>query len=386
MVAERHILTDHLYLVLSHEQTVTMTILFRYLLREYAKIFFMCFAGLMTIYLVIDFFEKVRGFLTHDARWMDILTYFALKVPAISFQIVPLAILMATLLTLGLLSRNNEITALRSCGISLPWITSPFLAFAVVMALVLLLFSSTVIPLASNRAEEIRVIEIEKKPPSAALKLSQPWARVDADTLLHVTSLARGGDTLADVKLFHFDRAFHLIDMTDASEARYANGAWTLHKGFYRRFNPDGTVTLIEFDQKPVNLGLIPSDFIGGLAGDSESMTFRDIRESWGRLYQHGSQFARLLTDYYGRIAFPFVTIIMVLVGIALSLRRSGIRGGSMAIGIGQALLIGFLYWATHSIAIAFGRGGALPPMVAGWLTNVLFLSYGLYLMLRVRY
>ena len=93
-----------------------------------------------------------------------------------------------------------------------------------------------------------------------------------------------------------------------------------------------------------------------------------------------------MLTDYYGRIAFPLVTIIMVLVGIALSLRRSGTRGGSMAIGIGQALLVGFSYWAAHSIAIAFGRGGALPPVIGGWLTNVLFTSYGLYLMLKLKY
>jgi lipopolysaccharide export system permease protein len=363
-----------------------MPILFRYLLREYAKIFFMCFAGLMTIYLVIDFFEKVRRFLRYDAQWLDVLTYFVLKMPGISFQIAPLAILMATLLTLGLLSRNHEITAMRSCGISLPWITSPFLAFAVGMALVLLLFSSTVIPLASNQAEEIRVIHIEKKPPSAVLKLPHPWARVDADTLFHVNTVAIGGDTLGGVQLFHFDRAFRLIDMTEAEEARYADRTWTLHRGFHRRFNQDGTVTLTEFDRKPVPLTLIPSDFTSGFAGESESMTFRDIRGYTGRLYQNSSQFSRLLTDYYGRIAFPFVTIIMVLVGIALSLRRSGTRGGSMAVGIGQALMIGFFYWATHSIAIAFGRGGALPPMVAGWMTNVLFLSYGLYLMLKVRY
>ncbi|HSF68763.1 MAG TPA: LptF/LptG family permease, partial [Nitrospira sp.] len=81
-----------------------MPIIFRYLLREYAKIFLMCFAGLMTVYLVIDFFEKVRRFLSFDARWVDVLSYFALKIPGISFQIIPLAVLMATLLTLGLLS------------------------------------------------------------------------------------------------------------------------------------------------------------------------------------------------------------------------------------------------------------------------------------------
>jgi lipopolysaccharide export system permease protein len=363
-----------------------MPILFRYLLREYAKIFLMCFAGLMTIYLVIDFFEKVRRFLSFDATWLDVLSYFALKIPGVSYQIVPLAVLMATLLTLGLLSRNNEITAIRSCGISLPWIASPFLTFAVVMSLVLLLFSSTVIPLATNKAEEIRVIRIEKKPPSAVLTLSQPWTRVDADSLLHVSSLAPGGATLGGIQLFHFDPGFHLIDMTEAQEAHYADHTWTLHRGFQRRFNRDGPVTLVEFDRKPIHLAMIPSDFSSGLAGDSEMMTFQDIRESRGRLYQNGSQFTRLLTDYYGRIAFPLVTIIMVLVGIALSLRRSGTRGGSMAIGIGQALLVGFSYWAAHSIAIAFGRGGALPPVVAGWLTNVLFTSYGLYLMLKLKY
>jgi lipopolysaccharide export system permease protein len=62
-----------------------MTILFRYLLREYGKIFTMCFSGLMTVYLVIDFFEKVRRFLRYDADWLDILAYF-LKAPAISYQ------------------------------------------------------------------------------------------------------------------------------------------------------------------------------------------------------------------------------------------------------------------------------------------------------------
>lgn len=122
-----------------------MPILFRYLLREYGKIFTMCFSGLMTIYLVIDFFEKVRRFLRYDADWIDVLTYFLLKIPAISFQIAPLAVLMATLLTFGLLSRGHEITAMRSCGISLLWITSPFIVFASGITLVLLLDRKSVV-------------------------------------------------------------------------------------------------------------------------------------------------------------------------------------------------------------------------------------------------
>src|SRR5262245_18697312 len=139
-----------------------MTILFRYILREYTKIFLMCFSGLMTIYLVIDFFEKVRRFLRYDSGVAAILTYFALKIPSISFQVAPFAILVSTLLTLALLSRSNEITALRSCGVSLLWMTSPFLLFAGGVSLILLAFSSTIIPLASEKAEEVRLVQIEK--------------------------------------------------------------------------------------------------------------------------------------------------------------------------------------------------------------------------------
>jgi lipopolysaccharide export system permease protein len=363
-----------------------MPILFRYLLREYAKIFTMCFSGLMTIYLVIDFFEKVRRFLRYDADWLDVLTYFLLKTPAISFQIAPLAILMATLLTFGLLSRGHEITAMRSCGISLLWITSPFITFATGIALILLLFSSTIIPLAAIKSEEIRTIRIEKKLPAAAVKLKQPWTRVGVDSLMHVTSVSVSGELLGDVRLFQFDSHFQLAEVTEADEARYHDSTWILHQGRHRRFASDGTVSTTEFDRQPIALSLIPDDFTTWLAGDSELMTFHDIRAYSRRRHQQGSQVARLTTDYYIRIAFPFVTIIMVLVGIALSLRRSGTRGGSMAMGIGQALAVGFCYWTTHSIAIALGRGGVLTPLIAAWMANVLFMSFGLYLMFKVRY
>jgi lipopolysaccharide export system permease protein len=363
-----------------------MPILFRYLLREYSKIFAMCFSGLMTIYLVIDFFEKVRRFLRYDADWLDVLTYFLLKTPAISFQIAPLAILMATLLTFGLLSRGHEITAMRSSGISLLWITSPFIAFATGISLVLLLFSSTVIPLAAGKSEEIRTTRIEKKLPAAAVKLKQPWTRVGTDSLMHVTSVSVGGELLGDIRLFHFDPNFQLVDVTEADEARYSDSAWTLYQGRHRQFSPDGAVSTTVFDRRAIALTLIPDDFTIWLAGDSELMTFHDIRAYSRRRHQQGSQAARLTTDYYSRIAFPFVTVVMVLVGIALSLRRSGTRGGSMAMGIGQALAVGFCYWTAHSIAIALGRGGALTPLIAAWMANLLFLSFGLYLMFKVRY
>ena len=363
-----------------------MPILFSYLLREYSKIFAMCFSSLMTIYLVIDFFEKVRRFLRHGVSWLDVLSYFLLKTPAIFFQIAPLAILMATLLTFGLLIRGHEITAMRSCGISLAWMTAPLIAFSVGLSLVLLLFSSTVIPLAAGKSEEIRTTRIDKKPPAAALVLEQPWIRISPERLMQVTSVSVDGKRLGQIHLFRFNQDFQLVDIAEAQEARYDGSAWTLYQGQHRRFAQDGASLITGFDREAFALPLIPEDFTVWLTGDSELMTFRDIRAYTRRRHQEGAQTSRFQTDYYSRIAFPFVTVIMVLVGIALSLRRSGARGGSMAVGIGQALAVGFCYWTTHSIAIALGRGGVLTPLFAGWMANLLFLSFGLYLILKVRY
>src|SRR5918992_1654837 len=138
-----------------------MTILFRYLVREYMKIFLMCFAGLMTVYLVVDFFEKVRRFIRFDAEVIHIVAYFLLRTPAISFQIAPLGILMATLLTLGMFSKNHEITAMRSCGISLLRTAMPFLLFSLAITVGLFGLSAVVIPLSSAGAEYVKTALIE---------------------------------------------------------------------------------------------------------------------------------------------------------------------------------------------------------------------------------
>lgn len=363
-----------------------MTILFRYLLREYLKMFTMCFAGLMTIYLVIDFFEKVRRFLRYDADWADVLAYFLLKTPGISYQIAPLAMLMATLLSLGVLSRNHEITAMRSCGISLYRLALPFLACAITIGAVLLMFSSTVTPLASALAEQIKVTQIEKRMVPVSLKAPQPWLRLNHRLLMNLDHLEMNGHRLGRVRLYQLTKDFRLERLTEAKEAIYSPEGWVLRAGRTRQFEHDGSVMVSEFGEQRLPLAQIPEDFTTWFSLDSDDMTFTDIRQYVTRLERSGMTSARLLTDYHGRIAFPFVAVIMAITGIALSLIRSGTRGGSMAVGIGQALVVGFCYWATHSIAIALGRSGVLIPILAGWMANLVFISFGSYLFLKVRY
>lgn len=361
-----------------------MTILFRYMIREYMKVFFMCFAGLMTVYLVVDFFEKVRRFLRFDADVMHIIIFFLLRTPAIAFQIAPLAVLMATLLTLGILSRNHEITAMRSCGISLARTVLPFLVCASLIALALFSLSAVVVPITNAKAEYVKTTLIEKKNPLTILKTLRPWMQLENQTLLNVEVIEPDGMTLHGLRLYRLGAYFQLQEIIEAKEAHFTETGWMMEDGFSRLLLPNGAVSTSAFERKPLPLSHNPQDFRVGLAVESEELTLRNLRARISRLRQDGYNVSRLLTEYHGRIAFPFVSIVMAMVGIALSLKRTGTRGGGMAVGIGQALVIGFLYWAAYSIAIALGRSGVMTPLLAGWLTNLLFLSYGCYLYLKV--
>jgi lipopolysaccharide export system permease protein len=362
-----------------------MTLIFRYILREFFKIFGMCLAGLMTVYLVVDFFEKLRKFIRYDADLAVVLSYFVLRIPAIALQIAPLATLMATLLTLGVLSRNNEITAMRSCGISLYRIAMPFVVFSTIVALLLFGLTAALIPLATAQAEYVKTALIEKKPIPASLRTDRSWLQLGNRQIMNIDAVDPDGTTLRGILLYRLEPPFRLAEITQAKVARHTADGWFLKDGVHRVLQPDGRLTLNIFDSQRLEMSQTPEDFNAWVSAESEEMTLRKIQSHVNRLREDGYSFSRLLTDYYGRVAFPFVNVVMALVGIALSLRQSGVRGSGMALGIGLALIVGFMYWTTHSVAIALGRSEVLTPMLAGWMANLVFLSFGSYLLLKVR-
>jgi lipopolysaccharide export system permease protein len=362
-----------------------MTILFRYILRELLKVFWMCLAGLMTIYLVVDFFEKLRKFIRYDADMAVVLGYFVLRTPAIALQIAPLATLMATLLTLGMLSRNNEVTAMRSCGVSLYRIAIPFMVFALIVSGLLFGLSVGVIPLSTAQAEYVKTALIEKKALPPTLKTDRSWLQLGNRQLMNIDAVDPDGRTLRGVILYRLESQFRLAEITEAREARYTEAGWVLLDGVHRTLQPDGRLAVALFESRPIEMSQTPDDFNAWLSSETEEMTLARIQAIVHRLRHDGYGFSRLLTDYNGRVAFPFVNVVMAIVGIALSLRGTGVRGSGMAMGIGLALIIGFLYWTTHSVSIALGRSNVLTPLLAGWMANLVFLSFGSYLLLKVR-
>ena len=380
-----------------------MKLLTKHLLYTHLRILGLCLVGLTLIYVVIDFADKIPRFLTHHPELRHIFWYFVLKLPSILFQITPLAILMSSLLTLAVLSRDNEITAMRSAGVSLYRVLIPFLVVAQVVSVLLLWANDTVIPEANQHAELVREVQIERRSPRAFFKGNEIWVRLGNQTLMRgdlveepTTINLRAFNLFQDktdtpsplkfygISLYRLNSDFSIHEVLLAKEILNEDGQWVLVSGMRRTLDTEQSVTTT-FDRLPVTLNQKPEDFRRMIRVSSEALSLRDLSAYVERLHQDGYNPSRYATDLFGRMAFPFVCVIMALIGSSLSLMHTGVRGSGLVKGVGYSLLIGFCYWAMHSVGLAFGRSGVLPPLLAGWAANLMFLSFAGYLFLRVR-
>ncbi len=134
-----------------------------------------------------------------------------------------------------------------------------------------------------------------------------------------------------------------------------------------------------------MDLPLTPTDFRTWMTVDPKNMTLRQLGDYIDRLNRDGHKSDRLSTDYWGRMAYSTVTFVMTLIGLSLSFRSTGTRDMTVSKGVGRALGIAFLFFATHRLGIELGENGALLPIVSGWFAVSMFLIVGINMFLRVR-
>ncbi len=314
------------------------------------------------------------------------LMYFFFKIPDISFKLAPFGALMAALLAIGILNKNHEITAMRSCGFSLFHIAAPFLSVAALTTVVLFGFTAILIPLGNAKAEQIKTVEIQKKPKPLAFTAENLWLRIQNNRIMNVKNVSPDGTRLHSIRLYRLDPTFQLDQVLAAKTVDYTVKGWTLKDVVKRSMTRKGPVKVTQVDELPLELSLTPDDLETWISLEPEHMTLGQLWEHITHLKNEGHNTTRFLTDYWGRIAFSFVTFIMTILGVSLGLHGLGSRTSSVAMSIGQALGISFLFWTTHSVGIALGRSGALAPVIAGWIACFMFLAVSMNFMLKVRY
>jgi len=356
-----------------------------YILGKFSRIFLLCLSLVLTIYLVVDFFEKLRKFLKYDAELSLILSFFAYRIPEIMFLLAPLAALMASILTIGGLNRTREITAMRSCGFSFYQIAWPFMAFGLLVSAVCVSLTAVFIPLASMKAEYVQSVLIQQKPEALLSAPDSIWLRVGQKQLLQIDWVEEDGTQVAGFHHYTLSEPFRLSEVVEARTASFFKGEWRMEDVVQRQVKENGQVEVVEQPYRIVSLPLTPEDLQNWLSRSPKYMTLFRLYEYIERMKQDGHYPQRYETDYWARVAYAMAPLVMTLLGVSISLRDTGGRSVGAAKGVGQTLAIGFLFWATNSVGIVLGQNGAVMPIVGSWVAMMMFFLVGANLFLRLK-
>ena len=358
-----------------------MRLLDKYILKEYFRSFIITSVSFIALYLIVDFFEKIRMFLSNHASVIQMATYFLFSVPMIISLILPAAVLLATLMTYSNLSKYNEITAMKANGISLYRMSSPVLIFAAVIAVSLFYFSELITPAALQKTENIVIVEVQKQKALGVFKQNEIWYHSD-NAIYNFKMFDVTANILRGVTINYINPDFTLKMRIDAERAEWKDGHWIFYNLLLTRFDGNNSPVLEWSKQKIIDLPEKPNDF-KIMQKDAEKMGFFDLRKYIRKIQAEGYDATRYLVDLYGKIAFPFVTLILVIIGISFSLRQERHGGVMQSLGIG--IVIGFSYWIVHAFSMSLGRSGILPAILSAWLANIIFVVAAAALFFRAR-
>jgi lipopolysaccharide export system permease protein len=294
---------------------------------------------------------------------------------------IPAAVLLASLMTFGSLSRHGEITAMKANGVSLYRASLSPIIISVIISIIAFLISEFITPYTNRKAEYIRYVKVQKREVSGALKQNEIWYR-GKKGIYNFKIFDQKTNTLQGVTIYYLNRKFELMMRADAERAVWKNGKWDFYNAMITRFPSAKSPSLEWMKNGTMDIPEGPSDF-NIFQEDAEKMGYFELKKYIRKLQSEGYDATRYLVDMHGKIAFTFVSIILVLIGISFSLKSE--RSGGVAQSIGTGIALGFSYWIIYAFTINIGRSGTIPPLLSAWTADIIFGSAAVIMFFRVR-
>ena len=357
-----------------------LSILDWYVAKVYIGVVALAFVGLLGIFYISNFIDlSDKLFKGQTTGWM-LLEYFWFATPQFAYYVIPIAALIATLVTVGLLTKTSELTVMKACGISLYRAALPLVLFSLLWSTLLFGLSESILARANRRAEALNHQIRSGRPPVDLL--NRQWIVAEGGSIYHYLSFDPDRDELGGLSVYEFaGRSWSLSRHTFAKQAVYHDG-WEGYDVWERNFRHTGQSPLFETaGVQPLSF-LEPPDYFETESPDAELMNFRELETEIAELSASGFPVVQLVVALHRKASFPFVTLILTLIAIPFAL-TIGPRGALYGVGAGISLACG--YWIIISVFGAIGSAGLLAPILAAWAPNLLFGASATYLLLTVR-
>lgn len=348
-----------------------MSIIHRYIVTLFFKYFCMVLGLVVTVYLSIDFFGRINKFLAAGIPTWRTTAFFLYKTPFIISQIGPVAVLLGVLSVFGLMSKHNELVALKSGGVSLYYLIRPMAAIGVFMSAGMFVFSEVVVPFTVTEANRIEAATSRKKLVAAEGK--DIWIRGDR-SIIHIAYYNPSNQTISGVGVAVFTNGFKLSGRLNARKGEYREGRWVFYDCLVQEgldAQPQNRYEAM-YEGELARLDIHPGDLLQ-VARKSVELPFMELREYIHKVENQGYDAAKYRVDLFAKTAFPAICLIMTLFGSGIALRGAARDGMFASFAFGA--LTTFVYWICHSFCLSLGYGGVLPPFLAAWTANLVFFA-----------
>jgi LPS export ABC transporter permease LptG/LPS export ABC transporter permease LptF len=358
------------------------SILDRYIARAYVAHFVMVLVAFWSIFVLVNFMDLFDDVQRNRIKGIVVVHYYAFGTANILHLMAPVAVLIAVLITFGVMSRRNEITAMKAAGISVYRASAPMLGLGAVVCLVMFGMSELVLPSMNKVANQDRNV-IRGRPPQTSSMLDRRWILGSDGRFYNYDYLEHGprpgAISLYGLSTYDVDPVkWDLRDRLYAARAVWNGVSYDLERGWRRTFSPEPRFH--SFAQARTR-EIEPPSYFSQEERESDTLGFRELRRHIATLEKLGLDVTALKVQLHRKVSFPLVTVVMTLIGIPFAFVVA--RRGALY-GIAAAIVIAIVYWGCLAIFEALGSTGLLPPMLASWAPNMIFGATGLYLMLTL--
>jgi LPS export ABC transporter permease LptG/LPS export ABC transporter permease LptF len=354
----------------------------RYVSRRYLSVAMLSFFGLLVLYYIGTLIDKSERLFKGQATTAMLVEYFYHSTPQFIVHVAPMATLVAVLATIGGLTRTGELVVMRACGVSLYRVGLPLVVLSLVWSGGLFMLDDRVLAHANRRAEALEHRITGNPSHTTDTVANSNWLAGLDGRIYYYSWFDIPNQTLSGLSIFTpAAGGGRLESHAMVDRAAFANGVWTADSGWVQSFPEPTRSVRTEFQKRTLDLEP-PEAFSGMHNRTADLMTFGDLREYAAQMAANGLNTADTRVELARRLAFPFVTIVMTVLGIPFGV-STGKRGALY--GVGLALLLGVGYWLIDTFFVAIGQAGLLSPWFAAWAANLLFMALALYATFTVR-
>jgi len=331
--------------------------------------------------IIINMVEELRDFIDHNVPLLSILEYYLYFGGWVIKSFFPVFILLATLFSVSILARKNEILAMKASGISLYRITLPILLVSILLAFFHFNYNEYIYPPANKKRLEIKRFTIEKKSKDALAKIHNIYRQIQPGYFYTITSFNSNRKQGNDFRLYKSEDN-QLSQIITSEKIYYQDHVWRLKNVIIRNFDDStnelftrqDTMTIFDIKDKP-------SDFARRI-GKPEDMGYDELKRYIELMKRTGGPYVREAIDLRMKFAYPLTSVIVVLISIPFA---SNPRRGGIAVSFAAGAMLALIYFVLFRMMQSAGYNEKIPEDVAVWGINGLFLLAGIILMLKAK-